>query len=64
MQHSKYIEAEVQLRATSSGGLHKPLRAGGVYSSKHGVLYGIGICVTRRFQKSVGPSVCNANKNV
>ena len=29
----------------------------GVYSSNHGVLYTIGISVTRRFQKSVGPSV-------
>ena len=29
-----------------------------VYSSNHGVLYNIGISMTRRFQKSVGPSVC------
>ena len=38
----------------------------GVYSSNHRVLYTIGISMTRRFQKSVGPSVrlsvCNANK--
>ena len=38
----------------------------GVYSSNHGVLYNIGISVTRRFQKCVGPSVvpsvCNAKK--
>ena len=44
----------------------------GVYSSNHGVLHIIGIGVTRRFQKSVGPSIClsvrpsvyNANKKV
>ena len=30
----------------------------GVYSSNHRVLYTIGISMTRRFQKSVGPSVC------
>ena len=29
----------------------------GVYSSNYRVLYTIGICMTRRFQKSVGPSV-------
>ena len=38
----------------------------GVYSSNHRVLYTIGISMTRRFQKSVGPcvrlSVCNATK--
>ena len=38
----------------------------GVYSSNHRMLYTIGISMTRRFQKSVGPpvlpSVCNANK--
>ena len=38
----------------------------GVYSSNNRVLYIIGISMTRRFQKSVGPSVrlsvCNANK--
>ena len=37
-----------------------------VYSSNHAVLYNIGISMTRRFQKSVSPSVplsvCNANK--
>ena len=33
----------------------------GVYSSNHRVLYTIGISMTI-FQKSVGPSVCNANK--
>ena len=40
----------------------------GVYSSNHRVLYIIGISMTRRFQKGVGPSVClsvcNANKKV
>ena len=30
----------------------------GVYSCKHRVLYTIGIGMTKRFQKSVGPSVC------
>ena len=30
----------------------------GVYSSNHRVLYTIGISMTGRFQKSVGPSVC------
>ena len=30
----------------------------GVYSSNHRVLYTIGISMTRRFQKTVGPSVC------
>ena len=30
----------------------------GVYSNNHRVLYTIGIRMTRRFQKSVGPSVC------
>ena len=38
----------------------------GVYSSNYRVLYTIGISMTTRFQKSVGPSVrlsvCNANK--
>ena len=29
----------------------------GVYSNNHRVLYTIGISMTRRFQKSVGPSV-------
>ena len=29
----------------------------GVYSSNHRVLYTIGISMTKRFQKSVGPSV-------
>ena len=37
-----------------------------VYSSNHRELYTIGISMTRRFRKSVGPSVClsvcNANK--
>ena len=44
---------------------HIVLLTVGVYSSNHGGLYTIGINVTRRFQKSVGPSVClsvcNAN---
>ena len=30
----------------------------GVYSSNHRELYTIGISMTRRFQKSIGPSVC------
>ena len=30
----------------------------GVYSSNHRVLYTIGISMTRRYQKSVSPSVC------
>ena len=38
----------------------------GVYSNSHRVLYTIGISMTRRFQKNVGPSVClsvcNANR--
>ena len=29
----------------------------GAYSSNYGVLYGIGISMTRRFQKSAGPSI-------
>ena len=29
----------------------------GVYSSNHRVLYTVGISMTRRFQKSVSPSV-------
>ena len=33
-----------------------------VYSSNHRVLYTIGISMTRRFQISVGPSICKANK--
>ena len=45
---------------------HIVLPTFGVYSSNHRVLYTIGISMTRRFQKSVGPSVrlsvCNANK--
>ena len=36
---------------------HIVLLTVGVYSSKHRVLYTIGIGMTRRFQKSVGPSV-------
>ena len=36
---------------------HLVLLTVGVYSSKHRVLYTIGISMTRRFQKSVGPSV-------
>ena len=31
----------------------------GVYSSNHRVLYTIGISMTGRYQKSVGPSVCS-----
>ena len=34
----------------------------GIYYTKHRV-HIIGISITRRFQKSVDPSVCNANKN-
>ena len=45
---------------------HIVLLTVGVYSSNHGVLYTIEISMTRRFQKSVGPSVylsmCNPNK--
>ena len=45
---------------------HIVLLTVGVYSSNHRVLYTIGISMTRRFQKSVGPSVrlsvYNANK--
>ena len=45
---------------------HIVLLTVGFYSSNHGVLYTIVISMTRRFQKSVGPSVClsvcNANK--
>ena len=45
---------------------HIVLLTVGVYSSNHRVLYTIGISMTRRFQKSVGPSVrlsvSNANK--
>ena len=41
---------------------HIVLRTVGVYSSNHRVLYTIGISMTRRFKKSVGLSVCNANK--
>ena len=37
---------------------HTVLLMVGVYSSNHRVLYTIGISITRRFQKSVGPSVC------
>ena len=36
---------------------HIVLLTVGVYSSNHRVLYTIGISITRRFQKSVGPSV-------
>ena len=36
---------------------HIVLLTVGVYSSNHRVLYTIGISMTRRFQKSVGPSV-------
>ena len=45
---------------------HIVLLTVGVYSSNHRVLYTIGISMTRRFQKSVGPSVrlsvCKTNK--
>ena len=45
---------------------HIVLLTVGVYSSNHRVLHTIGISMMRRFQKSVGPSVClsvrNANK--
>ena len=45
---------------------HIVLLTVGVYSNNHTVLYTIGISMTRRFQKSVGPSVrlsvCNAKK--
>ena len=37
---------------------HIVLLTVGVCSSNHRVLYTIGISMTRRFQKSVGPSVC------
>ena len=37
---------------------HIVLLTVGVYSSNHRVLYTIEISMTRRFQKSVGPSVC------
>ena len=33
-----------------------------ISSSNHGVLYAIEISMTRRFKKSIHPSVCNANK--
>ena len=36
---------------------HIVLLTVGVYSSNHRVLYTIGISMTRRFKKSVGPSV-------
>ena len=39
---------------------HIVLLTVGVYSSNHGVLFIIGISMTRRFQKSVGPSVCQS----
>ena len=38
---------------------HIVLLTVGVYSSNHRVLYTIWISMTRRFQKTVGPSVCN-----
>ena len=45
---------------------HIALLTVGVYSSNYRVLYSIGISMTWRFQKSVGPSVrlsiCNAKK--
>ena len=45
---------------------HIVLLTVGVYSSNHRVLYTIGISMTRRFKKTVSPSVfpsvCNANK--
>ena len=37
---------------------HVVLLTVGDYSSNHRVFYTIGISMTRRFQKSVGPSVC------
>ena len=37
---------------------HIVLLTVGVYSNNYGVLYTIVISITRRFQKSVGPSVC------
>ena len=37
---------------------HIVLLTVGVYASNNRVLYTIGISITRRFQKSVGPSVC------
>ena len=39
---------------------HIVLLTVGVYSSNHGVLYTIGISMTRRLKKSVGPLVCKA----
>ena len=41
---------------------HNVLLTVGVYLGNHGVLYTIGIGMTRRFQKSLGPFVCNSNK--
>ena len=41
---------------------HIVLLTVGVFSSNYRVLYTIGISMTRKFQKSVGPSVCNAIK--
>ena len=41
---------------------HIVLLTVGVYSSNRRVLYIIRISMTRRFQKSVGLFVCNANK--
>ena len=38
---------------------HIVLLTVGVYSSNHRVLYTIIISMTRRFQKSVGPSACS-----
>ena len=37
---------------------HIVLLTVGVYSSNYRVLHTIGISMTRRFQKSAGPSVC------
>ena len=41
---------------------HTVLLMVGVYSSNHRVLYTIGISMTRRFQKSVGPFVTLTKK--
>ena len=71
-----YVNSLTSIRAKSGGFImsHSLLWRGivlltvGVYSNNHGVLYTIGINITRRFQKSVSPSVwssiCNPNKKV
>ena len=55
---STFLEGISIIMSHSLPWRHIVLLTDGVYSNNHRVLYTIGISMTRRFQKSVGPSVC------